>query len=83
MKRRGNLKRKFITTTLLALALVSSVKALSREEMCEPLAKFIDFYIATQQPDAPKMSVWERVIYGLAVAKTPEKLATVRTPCTG
>ena len=77
-----SLKRKVITTTLVALALVSSVKALSREEMREPLVKFIDFYVAAQQPDAPRMSVWERVIYGLAVARTPERSATLKMACT-
>lgn len=72
MKRR-KFRRKLITTVALALLLVSSVKALSHEGTCGRLVKFIDFYIASQQAEAPSMSLWERVIYSIALAKTPEK----------
>jgi hypothetical protein len=63
---------------VLAFALVSSVQALSHDDMRQPVVRFIDFYLASERADAPPMSLWERVIYGLAVAKTPARTAAGR-----
>lgn len=73
MRTRSSLIRKIATGSVLALALVSSVHGLSHKDVPEPVVKFIDFYIATQEADAPPMSLWEKVIYGLAIAQSPDK----------
>jgi hypothetical protein len=73
MKHHGGLRRKLITTALLALALVSSLNALSRDDMRQPLVKFIDFYLAAENAEAPAMSTWERIVYAFALAKAPER----------
>ncbi len=70
-------KRRTSTIAIISLALVSSGRALSHDEVRCPVVKFIDFYIASQSADAPKMSLWERIIFGLAVARAPE----AKTPC--
>jgi hypothetical protein len=44
--------------------------------MPEPVVRFIDFYIAAEKAEAPKISAWERIVYGLAIAFAPEKPAT-------
>lgn len=79
MRKWSSLKRKIATGSVLALALVSSVNALSHDDVPEPVVKFIDFYIATQDADAPPMSLWEKVIYGLAIAQAPERSASSST----
>jgi hypothetical protein len=55
-------------TLALMLILVSSVHAFSKNEVREPVVRFIDFYIAAQQADQP-MGLWERIVYGVAMAK--------------
>ena len=72
MRKRSSLIGKLATRLVLALGLVSSVNALSHDDVREPVVKFIDFYIASQKADAPDLSLWERVIYGLAIAKAPD-----------
>jgi hypothetical protein len=76
-RKHSRLKQRIVTCTVLALALVSSVDALSCDDMREPVVRFIDFYIAAQRAEAPRMSLWERVIYGLAIAKASEKPTTI------
>ena len=51
-----------------ALFVGSSVHALTQNEVREPVVRFIDFYIAAQKAEAP-MSLWERILYGLAMAR--------------
>lgn len=53
----------------MAFAFVSSLHALSHGQVREPVVKFIDFYIATQDADAPPMSFLERVAYGLVLSR--------------
>lgn len=74
MRRHGGLKQKLITGIVLSFALLSTVQALAHDETRGPVVKFIDFYIASQKADVPRMSLWERVIYGLAIAKTPDRV---------
>jgi hypothetical protein len=69
MRQKKLWRRRFITGTMLTFVLVSSVNALSHEDVRGPVVRFIDFYVAAQQADAPPMSIWERVIYGLAIAR--------------
>jgi hypothetical protein len=73
MGRRTGWRRRLGTDIVLASALVSSLQALSHNDTRQPVVRFIDFYLASEQADAPPMSLWERVIYGLAVAKTPAR----------
>jgi hypothetical protein len=79
MSKWSSLKRKLATSSVLALILVSSVDAISHDDVPEPVVKFIDFYIAAQDADAPPLSLWEKVIYGLAIAQAPEKPRTTHT----
>lgn len=65
--------------SVLAFALVSSVHGISHDDVPEPVVKFIDFYIATQDAEAPPLSLWEKVIYGLAIAQAPDKPAPSST----
>lgn len=73
----SGVKRKLITGAVLALALVTSVRALSREEVRGRMVTFIEFYVAAEQANAPRMSFWERVVYGVGVARSREPITTV------
>lgn len=81
MRKRNKLIRRLGTGIVLTFAVVSTVQAVSHDEVREPVVKFIDFYVASQQADAPPMTLWERVIYGIAVAKTPQRSNAVLSPC--
>ena len=74
--KRSSLTKKITAGSALVLLLVSSVNALCHNEVREPVVKFIDFYIASQEP-VPELTVWERIAYGLAIAKAPEKSTPV------
>ena len=71
-RKRSNRKRRLATAFALALLVVSSVHALTKNEVREPVVRFIDFYIAAQKADAP-MSLWERIMYSLAMARGGDK----------
>jgi hypothetical protein len=81
MRKWSSLKQNLATASVLALALVSSVNAISRDDVCEPVVKFIDFYIATQDAEAPPMSLWEKVVYGLAIAQAPDRPRETASTC--
>lgn len=83
MRKRSSLKLKIAAGTACALALVSGARAFSCNEVREPMVKFIDFYIASEQADAPPMSTWERVLYGLAIAKSDTPVRTVVPTASG
>jgi hypothetical protein len=61
-------------STVLVLMLISGVMALSCPEARQPVVRFIDFYIAAQKADAPKLTFWERVVYGVAQAKPDKRI---------
>ena len=63
----------WLTAPVLALFLLSGVQTQGRNAVCEPVVRFIDFYLAAQRADAP-MSLWERVVYGVALARTPSPI---------
>ncbi len=77
----GRTKRKLLVAVLLPLFLITGAKGICLEQTRKPVARFIDFYIAAEQADAPRMSLWERVIYGIAVAKTPERRSAPESAC--
>ncbi len=81
MRPKYSLKRKLITGVALGFILASSVNAWSHEDVRQPVVTFIDFYIAAQKANAPKISLWERVVYGLALARarTPQTPPAVNT----
>jgi uncharacterized metal-binding protein len=72
-RKHRSLKHKLMTGVVLMLGVITSARALSHDEVRGPVVKFIDFYIAAQRANAPKMTIWERVIYGLAIARTPKR----------
>lgn len=81
MGTRSSLKRRFTTGAVLALLLVSSADALSHDDIRQPVVRFIDFYIAAQQPDVPEMGLLQRIVYGLAFAKSAEKPTPPSSSC--
>jgi hypothetical protein len=67
-------KNGWLTAVMLAVFVVSGVRAFGSAAVRAPMVRFIDFYIAAQKADTP-MSVWERVVYGVALAHTPARAA--------
>jgi len=63
----------WLTAPVLALFLLSGVQTLGRDAVREPVVRFIDFYLAAQKADAP-MNLWERIVYGVALARTPSPI---------
>ncbi len=62
-----------ITGVILIFASLTCARALTHGQIRRPVVRFIDFYIAAQKADVPKMKLWERIIYGLAIARTPDQ----------
>ncbi len=67
-------KNGWLTAVVLAVFVFSGVRAFGSAAVREPVFRFIDFYVAAQNADAP-LSVWERIAYGVALAHTPARTA--------
>lgn len=67
-------KNGWLTAVMLAVFVVSGVRVFGRATVREPMVRFSDFYIAAQKADTP-MSLWERVVYSVALAHTPARAA--------
>jgi hypothetical protein len=62
--------RKVLAGAAIVLFVLPGVQVLGKDCVREPVFRFINFYLDAQKADA-RMSLWERVVYGVALARSP------------
>jgi hypothetical protein len=61
------MKKRILSVILLTIAGVTALAAShNRTELAAPVCRFVGFYVSAERSD---MTAWERVMYGLAVAR--------------